>query len=82
MIQRCENPRDGHYRRYGARGIRVHPLWRKSFAEFLAWAIRNGYSDDLTIDRINNDGNYEPSNCHWIPLAENVARNAGRRETA
>lgn len=82
MIQRCENADEAHRVRYQARGIRVCPGWRNSFAQFHKWALKNGYEDNLTIDRIDNDGNYEPSNCRWIPLAENVARSASRRKKA
>lgn len=83
MIRRCERVGQDNYQWYGGRGILVHPLWRKSFAEFQAWAIRNGYTDSLSIDRIDNDGNYEPENCRWLPLSENVsrARAAAARKT-
>ena len=51
---------------YGAKGITVCDEWKNSFITFKNWAINNGYTDDLSIDRINNDGNYEPSNCRWV----------------
>ena len=78
MVQRTQNPREKNYRNYGGRGILLCPEWR-SFLGFYTWAIANGYSDDLTIDRINWDGNYEPSNCRWITQEEN-AKNVGPRK--
>lgn len=65
MIARCYNPHNQKYKRYGARGITVCEEWRKSFLSFYTWAHENGYRKGLTLDRINNDGNYEPSNCRW-----------------
>ena len=62
---RCNNPNDPRYDRYGGRGISVCDEWNTSFQSFYDWAINNGYSDDLTIDRIDNDGNYEPTKCKW-----------------
>jgi hypothetical protein len=61
---RCRNVNDSHYIYYGARGIGVCSYW-DDFAVFKKWAIDHGYKDNLLIDRINNDGNYEPSNCRW-----------------
>lgn len=67
---RCNNPNDPRYYRYGGRGISVCEEWNTSFQSFYDWAISNGYSDDLTIDRIDNDGNYEPTNCRWTTSKE------------
>ena len=62
---RCLNSNSAGYKNYGGRGILICDEWRDDVKKFYDWAISNGYSDDLSIDRINNDGNYEPSNCRW-----------------
>ena len=69
MIQRCENPQRHNYKNYGGRGISVCKEWH-DFTLFVSWAKENGYSDDLTIDRKNTDGNYEPTNCRWSDITE------------
>ena len=75
MKERCESASNSHYIFYGAKGVRVCPEWH-DFGRFKAWAIENGYVEDagLSIDRINNEGNYEPDNCQWIHLSENVVK--------
>ena len=69
MKQRCYNPRDKHYRWYGAKGVKVCDLWRENPAAFAEWCKANGYKDGLTIDRIDTAGNYEPNNCRFISMS-------------
>lgn len=66
MKQRCCNPNKQHYECYGGRGIEVCDEWLKDFNSFYEWSLKNGYTEELTLDRINIDGNYEPSNCRWV----------------
>jgi hypothetical protein len=70
MMSRCYRPKDIHYNAYGKRGITVCGEWKNNPKAFIGWALANGYSDDLTIERINVNGDYEPSNCTWIPMSE------------
>ena len=70
MMSRCYRKKDIHYRAYGGRGIVVCDEWKNNAKAFIDWAITHGYSDDLTIERIDVNGNYEPSNCTWIPMSE------------
>lgn len=70
MRQRCNNPKAENYRFYGQRGVKICDDWNKDFMSFYQWSINNGYHSDLTIDRINPDGNYCPGNCRWITMAQ------------
>ena len=70
MRQRCNLTSSHEYKQYGGRGIKVCEEWNNDFIPFMEWALANGYEKGLTLDRINVDGNYEPTNCRWITIKE------------
>lgn len=72
MKQRCNNPNNKDYVHYGNRGIKVCTEWESSFDSFRDWAIENGYTTELTLDRENNDRGYSPDNCRWATRKEQV----------
>ena len=73
MKDRCTNKNNKRFHRYGGRGILVDPVWNV-YIIFKDWAISSGYTDTLTIDRVDNDGMYTASNCEWVTLEENIDR--------
>lgn len=70
MKERCYNTKHKHFKDYGGRGITICDKWKNDFNAFAQWALSHGYADNLTIDRIDVNGNYEPSNCRFITNAE------------
>lgn len=70
FLSRCYNEKNVAFKNYGGRGITVCEEWRNSFNAFYDWATANGYSENLTLDRIDSNGNYEPSNCRWVSMKE------------
>lgn len=71
MKKRCYNKNEKKYKHYGGRGITICEEWLNDFGVFKVWSMKNGYSDILTIDRRNNDGNYCPENCRFITQKDN-----------
>lgn len=72
MLNRCYYPKHPEFKYWGGRGIKVCDEWREDFLNFYNWALSNGYENNLSIDRIDVDGNYTPLNCRWATPKEQV----------
>lgn len=72
MKERCYRVNHKHYKNYGGRGIEICTEWKDDYLTFKQWALCNGYKENLTLDRINVNGNYEPQNCRWITVKEQM----------
>lgn len=79
MKTRCYNPKTVEFHRYGGRGVYVCDEWRSDFLAFHSWCMENGFKDGLQIDRIDNDGPYEPDNCRFVTPTENIRNSSATK---
>lgn len=80
MLYRCKSPKAQRWDYYGGKGIDVCEEWKASVENFINWAMKNGYKEGLSIDRVDNNKDYCPENCRWITVTENTRRaHAGKR---
>ena len=79
MKDRCYNPNSKSYHRYGGRGIKVCDEWLNDFSAFESWALSNGYSPELKLDRVDNDGDYCPENCEFVTNKKNCQHKGNTR---
>jgi len=77
--QRIFNPKNCNYPNYGGRGITICPEWANDYIVFRDWALNNGYLENLQINRIENEDNYEPSNCNFVTAKENARNRRGQK---
>lgn len=80
MLDRCRNSKNKEYSRYGGRGISVCKEWASDYAAFRVWALTTGYTDEMTIDRIDVDKGYEPSNCQWLTKYDHIQKSIRERK--
>lgn len=76
MKDRCYNPKSSHYKTYGGRGITICPEWldKGGVQSFISWSLNNGYDDNLSLDRIDNNKSYSPDNCQWVTKSYNSSK--------
>lgn len=79
MVDRCSNPANKRFKYYGGRGITVCEGWRNDYLAFRQWALANGFDETLQIDRIDNDGGYEPANCRFVTQSQNARNKSNNR---